>query len=117
MSEEIYWVLEVAILPDQLENFRAVARDLIASTEPEPGTLNYEWTLSADETACHIYERYQNSDALVAHVRGFGSFAERFLQACRPTRFQVYGLPNEEAKAALADFHPVYFSPLGGFSR
>lgn len=117
MSEQIYWILEVAILPGQLDNFRAVAGDLIAATEPEPGTLGYEWALNDDGTVCHIYERYQNSDALVAHVRSFGNFAERFMQACRPTRFHVYGTPNEAAKAALADFGPVYFSPLGGFSR
>jgi quinol monooxygenase YgiN len=117
MSEEIYWLLEVEILPGELENFKTVARDLIASTKPEPGTLGYEWALSDDGTVCHIYERYRNSAALVAHVHSFGSCAERFLQACRPTRFHVYGTPNEDAKAALADFHPVYFSPLGGFSR
>jgi quinol monooxygenase YgiN len=117
MGGEISWILEVAILPGQLKNFRAVARDLIAVTQSEPGTRAYEWNLSDDKTVCHIFERYQNSDALVAHVQSFGSFAQRFMQACRPTRFDVYGSPNEEAKAALADFHPVYFSPLGGFSR
>jgi quinol monooxygenase YgiN len=117
MSTQIHWLLEVAILPGQLENFRAVARDLIASTKSEPGTLAYEWNLSENETVCHIYERYQNSDAALAHVKGFGAFAERFLQACRPTRFDIYGTPNEAVKAALADFGPVYFSPLGGFNR
>jgi hypothetical protein len=33
------------------------------------------------------------------------------------TRFSVYGKPSAEAKAALADLSPVYFSQLGGFSR
>jgi len=117
MSDQIYWILEVAILPGQLENFRAVARDLIANTEPEPGTLGYEWALSDDGTVCHIYERYQNSDAVVAHVKGFGAYAERFIQACRPTRFHIYGSPSAEVKAMLADFSPVYFPLLGGFSR
>ncbi|HEV3272212.1 MAG TPA: antibiotic biosynthesis monooxygenase [Candidatus Methylacidiphilales bacterium] len=117
MSEEISWLLEVDILPGQLENFRAVARDLIASTQSEPGTLAYEWNLSEDQTVCHIYERYKNSDAVLTHVRGFGAFAERFMQACRPTRFHIYGTPNDDAKATLADFSPLYFSPLGGFHR
>jgi len=118
MSKQIYWILEVAILPGQLENFRAVARDLITATEPEPGTLGYEYALNDDGTVCHIYERYQNSDAVVTHAQSFGNFADRFLQACRPTRFHVYGTLNEEAKAALTDFDPVYFSTLlGGFNR
>ena len=117
MSTQISWLLEVAILPGQLENFKAVARDLIAITEKEKGTFAYEWNLNADETSCDIYERYQDSEAMIAHVNSFGNFAERFLNACRPTSFHVYGAPNEAAKAQLADLHPLYFKNLGGFSR
>jgi len=117
MSEEISWLLVVEIQPGQLDNFRAVARDLVASTQSEPDTLSYEWDLSEDNSICHIYERYKDSTALIAHVQGFHNFAERFLQACRPIRFDVYGSPSDEAKTLLADFQPTYFSHLGGFSR
>ena len=117
MSEEFYWILEVAILPGEMDAFRSVARDLITATQAEPGTLNYEWNLSGDEKTCHIYERYQNSEAAIVHVRSFGQYAERFMKACRPTLFDIYGAPNEEVKAALADFGPVYFTPMGGFKR
>jgi quinol monooxygenase YgiN len=117
MSEQIYWLLEVAIHPGKLEDFRTVANDLIAKTESEPGTLGYEWNLSEDHTTCHIYERYWNAEALLTHVQSFGAFATRFMAACHPTRFHVYGPANDAVKAALADLNPVYFSDLGGFSR
>jgi len=117
MSEHIYWILQVAIHPGKLEDFRLVARDLTAKTQSEPGTLGYEWNLSEDETICHIYERYQNAEALLTHVHSFGVFAARFMQACHPTRFHVYGPVTDEVKNALTDLGPVYFSPLGGFSR
>jgi quinol monooxygenase YgiN len=117
MSNQVYWHLEVAILPGKLEDFRAVARDLIASTESEPGTLDYEYNLNADNTVCHIFERYRDSEAMIKHVEGFHRFAERFLKSCRPTRFDVYGNPSEAAKAMLTDLHPSYFNELGGFSR
>jgi len=117
MSDQISWLLEVEILPGKLDDFRAVARDLIASTEPEPGTFDYEWHLSPDEKTAHIFERYADSAAMIKHVEGFGNFAARFMAACRPVRFSIYGKPNAEAKAALADLGPVYFSELGGFSR
>lgn len=117
MSESISWILQVAIHPGKLDDFRSVARDLIEKTQLEPGTLAYEWSLSEDLTICHIFERYENADALVKHVQSFGAFAQRFMAACHPTRFHVYGTPDDSVKAALADLHPVYFSPLGGFSR
>jgi quinol monooxygenase YgiN len=117
MSDQISWLLEVDILPGKLDAFRTVARDLIANTEPEPGTFDYEWHLSPDSTTAHIFERYADSAAMLKHVEGFGNFAGRFLSACRVKSFSVYGKPSEEAKAALADLGPVYYAQLGGFSR
>ena len=117
MSTQISWLLEVEILPGKLDDFRAVARDLIANTQPEPGTLDYEWSLSPDNKLAHVFERYADSDAMIKHVEGFGKFAARFMAACRVTRFTIYGEPNAEAKAALADLGPIYYSGIGGFSR
>ena len=118
MDAEISWLLEVEIVPGQLDNFRAVAAELIASTRTEPGTLAYEWHLNDAGTLCHIFERYRDSAALVTHVQGFGRVAARFMQACRPVRFSVYGTANKEAQAALAGLQPIYYSSfLGGFSR
>ena len=34
-----------------------------------------------------------------------------------PTRFMVYGNPNEEVRKALADFGAVYLGVFGGFAR
>jgi quinol monooxygenase YgiN len=117
MSTEISWVLEVEIVPGQADHFRAVAADLIASSRTESGTLAYEWYVNEAGTICHIYERYRDPIAVLTHVERFGRFAERFMQACRPVRFSVYGTPDEEVKAALADLHPVYYSLHDGFSR
>jgi quinol monooxygenase YgiN len=117
MSNQISWVLEVEVLPGKLEDFRAVARDLVANTKNEPGTIDYEWHLGPGNTTCHIFERYADSAALVKHVEGFGAFAGRFMASCRPVRFAVYGQVSDQAKSHLADLHPVYYSTLGGFSR
>jgi len=117
MTYEIRFMLVVAIQPGQLDNFRLVAHDLIAATQAEEGTLSYEYYLIEDNTVCHIYERYVNSAALQTHIQSFGTFAERFLQACQPVRLDVYGYPSEEARAMLADFKPTYYAHLAGFSR
>jgi quinol monooxygenase YgiN len=117
MSEPISWLLEVAIRPGKLDDFRAVVADLVAATESEPTTLAYEWHLSADGTVCHIYERYQNSGAIELHLQSFGAFAARFMEACQPTRFHIYGDPSPEVKSGLADLSPDYFALIGGFTR
>jgi quinol monooxygenase YgiN len=117
MSNEIYWLLEVTILPGKLDDFKAVARDLIAATTPEPGTRSYEWAFNESNTVCHIFERYADSDALVKHVASFGNYAARFLAACKVTRFDVYGVPTPAAREALADIQPTYYTVFGGFNR
>jgi quinol monooxygenase YgiN len=117
MPDTISWIIEAGIRPGKLDDFRTVAKDLIASAESEPGTLSYEWNLSHEGTACHIFERYENSAAVLAHSKSFGAFAHRFLEACDVVHFYIYGTPTDEVKAGLADLGPIYFKPIGGFNR
>ena len=92
MGEEIPWFLELAIKPGQTEAARTVIAEMVDSTQNEPGALAYEWSISADESAIHSYERYADSEAVLAHLATFGeNFAERLLAAVDPTRFVVYG--------------------------
>ena len=80
MSENISWNLRVSIREGQLDNFNALMSEMVESTQSEVGALMYEWFLSEDKTTCHIYERYADSDAVMAHLGNFGSnFATRFL--------------------------------------
>ncbi len=119
MSDNVYWVLELAIKPGELDNFKALMKEMVEATQAnEPHTLNYEWTISEDSQSCHIYERYADSTATMAHLKTFGEkFAERFMAALEPTRFTVYGNPNDEVKGALSGFGAVFMAPIGGFAR
>ena len=119
MSDQVYWILEVAIKPGQMGAFRDLMGEMVEATHAnEPDTLNYEWTLSADESVCHIYERYRNSAAVMAHLGWFGAnVAERFLAAVEPKKLTVYGAPDETAVKALNGLGAVYMAPFGGFVR
>lgn len=118
MNENVYWLLELAVQRGQLAEFRQLMCDMVEAASGEPDTLNYEWNISADGVDCHIYVRYQNSAAVMTHMRSFGSrFSARFLNLARITRIVVYGVPDREVKAALAPYGPIYFEPLGGFKR
>ena len=119
MSNSVYWIIELAIKDDELDNFRSLMREMVDATQTnEPGTLNYEWTISEDSKKCHIYERYADSSAALTHMSTFGAkYAERFMAAVDQTRFVVYGNPNNEVKAVLAGLGAVFMSPFGGFAR
>jgi len=119
MSDNVYWVLELTIKPGGLDNFKELMKEMVEATHAnEPKTLNYEWTMSEDGQSCHIYERYEDSAATMTHLGTFvEKFAERFMAALEPTRFTVYGNPNDEVKETLSGFGPVYMTPISGFAR
>lgn len=50
MTNNIYWLLELAIKDGHVHDFKALMSEMSAATEnDEPGTLNYEWWVSADD--------------------------------------------------------------------
>ena len=119
MSDHVHWLLEVTIKPGERDTLIALMREMVATTQAnEPGTLNYEWFISEDETSCKIYERYRDSAAVMTHLASFGAnFADRFLATAEPTRFVVFGDPTEEVREALGGFGAVFMAQIGGFTR
>ena len=119
MSGHIAWLLELDVQPGKENDFQSLMAEMVQATNAdEPGTIAYEWSTSEDGKQCHIYERYADSAAVMAHLGNFGSkFAERFLAALKPVRFVVYGSPSEDVREALAGFGPVYMDSADGFVR
>ena len=115
-AENIFNIFEGELL-DRAKLEDVMARMVAKTQANEPGTLDYEWTVSEDGTQCAFYERYADSDAMLKHVRGFGEFAEDFMAAVKPTGFKIYGAACDELKATLADFGPTYYEKIGGFVR
>jgi len=118
MGDQVSWLLQVAVKPGQLAEFKAVLAEMIESTGAESGALTYEWSISDDGGTAHANERYADSAAVLTHLATFGEkFAQRLLGAADPTQFVVYGSPSDEAREALSAFGPTYMAPLGGFAR
>jgi quinol monooxygenase YgiN len=118
MQEQVSWVLETTVKAGQLDTFKALMEEMVEGTNTEPQTLNYEWYLSDDGGTIHLYEKYTDSNAMIAHVNGFlEKYAERFLACIDVTRFTVYGNPSAAARELLAGFGPTYLGPWGGFAR
>jgi len=118
MSDTVSWVLMLAVKDGELENFRSLMDEMVEATGNEPGALIYEWSVSDDGAAVHIYERYADSAAALAHLGNFGaSFGERFFGSVDPTGFYVYGAPDDAARSALEGAGAQILGPFGGFAR
>jgi quinol monooxygenase YgiN len=102
-----------------MDKFKPIVKKLVAATEKEPGTLQYEYAVGPDQKTVDIYERYTNSKAANSHVtENFApNFSKEFLAVAKPARFVVYGTASDELKKTLADFHPTYMTPFDGFTK
>ena len=117
MSDVVSWDLMLSVKDGKLEEFRALMDEMVAATQNEPGALIYEWFVSADGSAVHIYERYADSAATMAHLGSFAGFADRFFGCVDPTGFYVYGNPDQAASDALTGSGAQIMGSFGGFAR
>ncbi len=119
MSEHVYWIIEAEVNDGKLQELKDLMVEMSQATkDDEPGALNYEWSLSADEKTCHIFERYTDSAATMVHMGNFGSkFAKRFMGVLKPFRCTLYGNPSEQVCKAMAPLGAVQMSSAAGFSR
>jgi quinol monooxygenase YgiN len=89
----VRFVVSLAIKDGQFEAFDAVAKEMIALTQMEPGTLAYDWYMSPDKTQCRLYESYVDGNAALAHMAGkvVQELVPKLLGPAAITGFEVYG--------------------------
>ena len=84
----------------------------------EPGTLTYDWSISADGKTCYFFEHYANSEAVMIHTKTFGEkFADRLLGMIEIESFEVFGNPDDKVKDSLSPLGAKFGQSIGGFSR
>lgn len=114
MNDEVSWHVELAIKPGKLDDLRALTGEMVAASRKEPGTLSYQRFVSEDGGFLHIYERYSNSEAALAHLRTFTArFGERYAALVERRRFILFGLPSDELRRFLERFGAIYAKPFG----
>jgi len=118
MNQNVYWVIELAVNPGRFQDLETLVAELLEENREKVGFLTYGVSISGDRQVCHIYERFQDSAAIINHMQSFGpKFATRFFEILKPTRFVIYGTPSAEVKEAVAEFNPVYMTPLADFRK
>jgi quinol monooxygenase YgiN len=125
-SESVFFVVELEVKPNQIDDIRDVAREMVElAHNNEPGTLNYEYYLNREAGLCHIYERYASPAALQVHSTSFPQELQARAQAFRPVRLSAYGALTSEIREqridpianAVPGFTAQFFEPLSGFAR
>jgi quinol monooxygenase YgiN len=118
-ASTVRFVVSFAIAEGSLGRFEQVAREMSARAEDEPGTIAYEWCLSADRARCRLFEAYVGAEAVLAHLTGpvVRDLVPKLLESSRIAGFEVYGDPGPEASAMLAGLGAEVFAAWHGFSR
>ena len=92
MEGHVAWIIELGVKDGQLDTFRELMEEMCDGTGAEPQTLAYEWYISDDGGAVHIFEKYADSDAMITHVNGFlEKWARRFMGCRRRARQGPWG--------------------------
>jgi quinol monooxygenase YgiN len=106
------------VLPGQEEAFKQLVPKIVAAVEQEPGTMAYEWSMRADGKTFDVVEIYQDSNALVEHIKDVvGKFGGDLGKTQKGLKLVVYGNPDAEAKKAIEGLHPEIETPFSGFIR
>ena len=116
MFENLGWIVEAKIRDGQRDAFEAVMTEIVAATQKEAGTLNYQYYVS-DAGDVLVYERFADVESAHTHVSNWDSFAERWIAAAEPTRMVHLGDLPEDLRSRHAALAPLWLKPFGGFAR
>jgi len=117
--QTVRFMVSFTINNGKAADFERVAREMTALTEAEPGTLAYDWFLSADRSQCRLYESYVDGNAVVAHLSGVvvQELVPKLLETSALSGFEVYGDPGPQAGAMLAALGAGVFQPWLSIAR
>lgn len=116
MFENFGWIVEGKIRDGKRGDFEAVMNDLVAATQSEDATLNYQYYVS-DEGDVLVYERFKDAAAANQHVDTWDQYADRWVAAAEPTRMVHLGNLPDDLRERHAALRPLLLRPLGGFAR
>ena len=110
---ELLGIARFRFLPgkrDEYLRLAAKADELVAANEP--GTLQYDLFLNADQTECMIVERYRDSDAARAHYANVGHLFADVFATVEIVHGELLGdLDEELAKNLAGSTAPMVFTP------
>jgi quinol monooxygenase YgiN len=115
----IRFTVEFNVTLGKFDAFEDTARAMTKGTQPERGTLVYDWYLSRDRSRARLIEAYVDADAMVAHLKGrvVTKLVPKLLESSQLTRFEVYGDPGKEGTAMLVTLGAQIFPDWHAIER
>lgn len=111
--------VEMTAHEGKIQALESLAQAMVAGSQKEPGTLGYEWHLSADRRRCRLLETYLDANAVLAHFTGpvVQQLVPKVLEVASLNRIEVYGDPGPQAAQMLAGFGAEIFPLWHGLER
>lgn len=118
-TERIRLLVDLEIHEGKFADFEALAKEMVAVSELEPGTLNYKFYLNADRKQCRLVEGYSDQAAITEHFKGRAvqNLVPQLIQFCTPKRMEFYGDPGAEVTTMASAFGAQFFGTFEGFDR
>lgn len=117
MSKEIQYTLEWGIKPNNLDDFKNLARKATELVkENEPDMKGYQWYFNEDETKCYTAEWHSSSESLLEHLQNVSEILPKLLNHSEITRFEVFGNLNSQALEAVKGLGAKVFGFFDGYT-
>lgn len=121
MGNQIRVVAHFEINPGERNAFEGLAKQAAAYADGnEPGTLTYDWYVANDDKTARIYEQYDSSEALLAHLGGkVGTeILPPMMRIAPMTAVDIFGRASEQLIAVAQNFPATLFGErLTGLTR
>src|ERR1051326_2277965 len=115
----VYVIVDLVIAEGKLDEFQAIAENMVAATQAETGALAYEFLLHDDQKQGRLIEIYSDSDAALTHCKGrvVQELVPKLLGVSSLAGFSVYGDLSTEAAEILMQGGAQLFKTWRGFNR
>lgn len=90
------------IASDNLAEFTSLAHEAVTAVRGESGALQYDWFFNEDQTKCVVLEKYESSEAVLAHLANSGALIGKLAVLAGGLELDVFGNLSPELRKALA---------------
>ena len=110
-KQEVHCIGNLTIHPGKLQEFTEIAREIIAATRKEPGSVGYDFLFNADGSRCRVVEIYRDADAMLAHMTGpvMRDIVPKLMGTMDIGGFEVYGDPGPKGTEVLTALGATIF--------